>query len=87
MLYDHRVFYGLSATISGRARISFNHVMIPENLTSVRYSKKEEGVVDMYEVDDDFYNRYQTRAWVQPRKKDTGERDAADTGDSEQDDR
>ena len=37
VLYDHRVFHGSPPNLSDKTRISFNHVMVPEDVSSVHY--------------------------------------------------
>ncbi|MCP4123519.1 MAG: hypothetical protein GY751_17350 [Bacteroidetes bacterium] len=56
VIWNHRVFYSSSATITER-RISFDYVLSPADAVTIHYAMIGKRKTNSYEVDDDFLNR------------------------------
>ena len=58
LIYDHRVFHGSPPNISSQRRIAINYTMIPEETQSWHYHFLQDDLVEIFEVDPDFYIRH-----------------------------
>ena len=60
ILYDKRLFHGATANPTATSRVAFTCLICPERqLTQFVYrSNADSQTVEIYEVEDDFYNRY-----------------------------
>ena len=60
LVFDHRLVHLSQANLSGTARVAIGHVLIPENVRMIHYTKRDgdSQLVDIYEADDEFLLRY-----------------------------
>ena len=58
VIYDHRLFHGSPANRSGKRRLAINQALIPDETMSWHYYRHEDNRIEIFEVDDDFYNRH-----------------------------
>lgn len=59
VIYDHRLFHGSSANLSNDTRLAINQTMLPSEVPSTHYYLKDHHTIEVFEVDDDFYLRYE----------------------------
>jgi len=59
VIWDHRVFHSSSANMSAERRVSFNHVLFPADAVAMHFTMIGKRKLNRYEVDDDFFNRYE----------------------------
>ena len=59
VIYDHRLFHGSSPNMSNDSRLAINQTMLPSDVPSKHYSLKDNYTIEVFEVDDDFYLRYE----------------------------
>ena len=58
VIYDHRLFHGSPPNLSGERRLAINQTLRPAETASWHYHQLNESLLEVFEVDDDFYCRY-----------------------------
>lgn len=58
VIYDHKLFHGSPPNMTDKARVAINQAMIPVETESLHYQLNDKGGIDVYQVDKDFYARY-----------------------------
>lgn len=58
VIYDHKLFHGSPPNMTDKVRVAINQAMIPVETESVHYQINDNGYIDIYQVDKDFYARY-----------------------------
>lgn len=58
LVFDHRIKHGSLNNNSAKVRVTAGISVIPKNASLVHYHKNSSGTIEMYEVPDDFYLKF-----------------------------
>ncbi|MCB9234550.1 MAG: phytanoyl-CoA dioxygenase family protein [Bacteroidia bacterium] len=58
VIYDHRLFHGSPPNLSGERRLAINQTLCPAATQSWHYHQLSDSLLEVFEVDPDFYCRY-----------------------------
>jgi len=58
VIYNHKLFHGSPPNMTDKVRVAINQAMIPIETESYHYQLNDQGYIQTYQVDKDFYARY-----------------------------